>query len=504
MVIPSMLIAMTVAQLAQGQPAPAPPARSLDGPWNGDIGVYRIGARGDAKELFVFERGGVSTVARLKDGRLACAFQHFPTDSDQGSGVAVSYSADQGESWTAPVHIEVTGMPEGYAAPFDPTLVPQDDGKVRLYFTSNQIRDFRRSTPSIHSAISDDALHYRYEPGIRLAIDGRIVIDCAVASRGGVVHLLVPDNGSVEEMTKRMQTHAPQPAAARAYHATSKDGLTFTRTADTPLRGGAWLGCAVDDASGILFFGTGAGPWPMRLSGEGVGGQSGKWEAAAESVRLPGADPGAVRLASGEWLVTVTIPSKRHRTSPPASGGERTGQSGRQAERQGSLRNGDEAPAFTLASPNGKATTTLKDLRGKPTVIVFGSCTCPPFVRSIEGIDRLAAQYRDRVNFLLVYIREAHPTDGNPVRGNQFAVATPRSLEERCKLAEEFDRRIGVDIPIVVDGIDDATLRAYSPWPNRMVIVDAAGRIADVGSAGPQGTTDSAKAAGAVLERLLR
>lgn len=187
-----------------------------------------------------------------------------------------------------------------------------------------------------------------------------------------------------------------------------------------------------------------------------------------------------------------------------SQGGRSQGGKSRGAsQKQGTLKAGDTAPDFTLTAPDGETKIALKTLRGKPTVLVFGSCTCPPFVRSISSVNELHEQFGDKVNFLMVYIREAHPTDGRVVPNNQFVTASPKTATERCTLASELDRRIGVDIPIAVDSIDDATSTAYSPWPNRMYILDAEGKIVDAGSAGAQGTTESAKKAPETLKKLL-
>ncbi len=176
---------------------------------------------------------------------------------------------------------------------------------------------------------------------------------------------------------------------------------------------------------------------------------------------------------------------------------------GRPSKDQGTLKAGAEAPDFTLSDVDGKNPITLSKLRGKPTVLVFGSCTCPPFVASTKAIEKLFKEYSDRVNFVTVYQREAHPTDGRQIPGNQFQVASPKTMAERCEIAKAFDEKIEVSMPLVVDTIDDATGKLYSPWPNRMYIIDAVGVIIDAGEAGAQGTTKSAKAAPAVLDRLL-
>ena len=43
--------------------------------------------------------------------------------------------------------------------------------------------------------------------------------------------------------------------------------------------------------------------------------------------------------------------------------------------RQGDLKVGDAAPDFMLKDVQGKQAVTLSDLKGKPVVLIFGSCT---------------------------------------------------------------------------------------------------------------------------------
>jgi hypothetical protein len=171
--------------------------------------------------------------------------------------------------------------------------------------------------------------------------------------------------------------------------------------------------------------------------------------------------------------------------------------------RRGQLAQGDLAPDFTLASADGATSYTLSSLRGKPVVLVFGSCTCPPFVRSTRATGALFERYRTRANFLMVYVREAHPTDGWAVEGNRFKVAQPTTLEQRRKIAQDFVKEIGIRMPLAVDTIEGAAERLYDPFPNRLVVIDAAGRIAHIGARGPQSTLNSAREVPAVLDGLL-
>ncbi len=46
-----------------------------------------------------------------------------------------------------------------------------------------------------------------------------------------------------------------------------------------------------------------------------------------------------------------------------------------QQRREGNLQVGDKAPDFTVKDGAGKQTVKLVELKGKPVVLIFGSCT---------------------------------------------------------------------------------------------------------------------------------
>lgn len=185
------------------------------------------------------------------------------------------------------------------------------------------------------------------------------------------------------------------------------------------------------------------------------------------------------------------------------------------------LRVGDAAPEFTLplASAAGEAvaiaergkraagrkkdadraakeqkTVSLKDLRAqKPVVLIFGSVTCPPFRAQLDGIDDVYRDFRNRAEFLFVYVREAHPdsilslVDEN-LTPALVKVPQPATLEERTAVAATCGRTLELSMPIAVDTIDNRVGRAYAGWPNRMVVVGTDGRILFATDSSPRGT----------------
>lgn len=60
-----------------------------------------------------------------------------------------------------------------------------------------------------------------------------------------------------------------------------------------------------------------------------------------------------------------------------------------------------------------------------------------------------------------------------------------RTLEERFEAARQGVGRLGLTMPVLVDGMDDAVSEAFAAWPERIYVVSADGRIAFAGGPGP-------------------
>ena len=102
----------------------------------------------------------------------------------------------------------------------------------------------------------------------------------------------------------------------------------------------------------------------------------------------------------------------------------------------------------------------------------------------------MAAKYKGKVEFLLVYIREAHPTDGRPAAANErdgIRMAAARDYGQKEEYATSCVRNLGIRFPAVVDGMDAKVEMDYMGWPDRLYLVGKDGRVAWKGEPGPRG-----------------
>jgi hypothetical protein len=161
----------------------------------------------------------------------------------------------------------------------------------------------------------------------------------------------------------------------------------------------------------------------------------------------------------------------------------------------GSMQDGpqvnEKAPDFTLKTVDGKQSIQLSKLIGeKPVVLVLGNFTCGPFRGLYAGVEGMYQRYKNDANFLMVYVREAHPSDGWKMESNtkQGVVAKqPTTLAERTAVAGQFCERLQATMPFVVDEIDDPVGHAYSGMPGRFYVIDRQGKVAYKSGRGPFG-----------------
>ena len=73
----------------------------------------------------------------------------------------------------------------------------------------------------------------------------------------------------------------------------------------------------------------------------------------------------------------------------------------------------------------------------------------------------MAERYADRATFRTVYIKEAHAEDEWHMESNvkdDVCYAQPKTFDARLRIARDFVERFDYQIPLYVDGVDDAAL----------------------------------------------
>jgi alkyl hydroperoxide reductase subunit AhpC len=131
---------------------------------------------------------------------------------------------------------------------------------------------------------------------------------------------------------------------------------------------------------------------------------------------------------------------------------------------------GVQAPDFKATTLDGE-TVRLSDYAGKKNVLlVFGSATCPMTAASIGQINELYDRFRgDEIEFLFIYVREAHPGEVIPAHN---------SMREKIEAARLLRDEEDMNMPILVDDLRGSIHRKYSKLPNPAFLIDKSGRVA--------------------------
>jgi hypothetical protein len=115
------------------------------------------------------------------------------------------------------------------------------------------------------------------------------------------------------------------------------------------------------------------------------------------------------------------------------------------------------------------------------------------------SLNQLHKKYQDQVEFIHVYLSEAHPTDGwdlAPTAISQlihryteakptFGVRQHTSFDERNKMASRCKMNLLGDMPVYVDKMDNRAQKIYNSFPTRIYLIGKDGRIAYNPGPGP-------------------
>ncbi len=112
-------------------------------------------------------------------------------------------------------------------------------------------------------------------------------------------------------------------------------------------------------------------------------------------------------------------------------------------------------------------------------------------------------KFREDVQFLMIYVREAHPTDKwwlaetklmrlIATTSNNYAsydTKEPKSIKERRLAATACREKLLEDMPVYIDNMDNQVDLAYVAWPTRVYFLGIDGKIQYDSGLGPYGVS---------------
>ena len=127
---------------------------------------------------------------------------------------------------------------------------------------------------------------------------------------------------------------------------------------------------------------------------------------------------------------------------------------------------------FTLPDARTGDPYHLLGDQGRIRAFMFLSVTNPPGRFQLPLWNSLQKKYDStEVHLFAVYGRELHPGDKKTYKN----YPSPKSEGEKLAYAQEL--AMNVDIPVLVDGLNDAVLDGYGRAPNAAYVVDKEGNL---------------------------
>ncbi len=129
---------------------------------------------------------------------------------------------------------------------------------------------------------------------------------------------------------------------------------------------------------------------------------------------------------------------------------------------------GDSFPSFELLTTNGDRLVNNDVFGHKPVLLIFGSMTCPMTASAAPSVQELHDEFGDRVDFIMLYVREAHP-------GEHFTQS--ETMEEKLEHARALEELYDIQWTVAADNIDGDLHRALDPKPNAAFLMNSEGII---------------------------
>ncbi len=136
--------------------------------------------------------------------------------------------------------------------------------------------------------------------------------------------------------------------------------------------------------------------------------------------------------------------------------------------RKEAARPGDLFPSFELITTSGDRLNNRNVFGDNPVLLIFGSMTCPMTASAAPSVQELYDDFGDRVDFIMLYVREAHP-------GENYRQA--ENMEEKLEHSRTLKEFYGIKWTVAADNLDGDLHRALDPKPNSAFLMNKEGII---------------------------
>ena len=129
---------------------------------------------------------------------------------------------------------------------------------------------------------------------------------------------------------------------------------------------------------------------------------------------------------------------------------------------------GERFPDATLWTVDGEKVRLSDYVGGKPLVLETGSITCPMYAASAGPMQAIARKYADELDFVLMYVREAHPGERTRAHGD---------LEAKIAAARRSAAHHGDGRTTLVDDPEGSAHRLWGAMPNSVFVIAPDGTV---------------------------
>ncbi len=129
---------------------------------------------------------------------------------------------------------------------------------------------------------------------------------------------------------------------------------------------------------------------------------------------------------------------------------------------------GRPMPDFDLPTTGGGRIGRSDFVGQRPLLLTLASITCPMALSGVSELKRLHVRFGDRVEFVTLYVREAHPGERYP---------QPDTIERKLAHATAYKERARIPWTVAVDDIEGELHRVLDPRPNAAYLTDTDGNI---------------------------